>query len=128
MSKATRLCQAQDHVQAVLGSQKAFSEQSSGRKREKSCWTRDAIFLRDSEGSVGFHQECPEPGGWMPRPARLLPEAVCLPERVCSCCRTGVPRRRDVPGDPALLHWLGCLEIDGLSCFSGGNWEFPSKR
>lgn len=50
-------------------------------------------------------------------------------EGVCSCQRTGVPSAADKRRPEARApRCRGCLETDGFSRLSGGNWEFPSKR
>lgn len=58
-----------------------------------------------------------------------FPQAVCLLGRGLLLLedRCSAHGRRATLRD-RVLHQLGCLEIDGFSYFSGGNWEFPSKR
>lgn len=132
MSKATRLCQAQGPCPGGSGSEESIlravlrskrGEELAGRGCHFSPrqWKEAFGFLSRMSGA-GRMDASPQPGSF--------PEAVCLLGRGLFLLqdRCSARCRRDVPGDPALLHWLGCLEIDGLSCFSGGNWEFPSKR
>lgn len=132
MKKATGLCQ----VRRVFPGRSGFLENILGMvlrlkgKKElarRAChfsprhW-KEVLGLVSRMSGAGRMDASPQPGSF--------PEAVCLFGRGlfplqnrCSACR----RRRNALADRA-LHWLGCLEIDGLSCFSGGNWEFPSRR
>lgn len=121
------------YFQVALAFWKAFSAWFSSQKGEKKSigWIEMPFFSKTVEGSVLTVVQDIRSGADGPlSPAGPHSQRPCVYlEGVCSCQRTGVLSAADEPRlEARVLPWLGCLEMDGFSRLSGGNWEFPSKR